>query len=129
MYYPGSHRFEDYLYHDGCKSVSDAERLTDDQDMRARIKHHVHSLKEQAAQRGIEKAAFAAKKGDVLIWHADLVHGGNPVSRITTRKSVVTHYCPKHLMPLFFERMDAPRIWNHDGHRYTTSHYLTDPLT
>ena len=96
--------------------------------MREQIEHHVNSLKERAEKRGIAKKTFAAKKGDVLIWHADLVHGGNPVSHITTRKSVVTHYCPKHLMPLFFEHMSNPRMWDHDGHRYTTSYYLTEPL-
>ena len=58
----------------------------------------------------------------MLVWHADLVHGGNPVSRVTTRKSIVTHYCPKHLTPLFAEQICAPKLWDHKGHRYTASH-------
>ena len=65
---------------------------------------------------------FAAKRGDVLIWHADLVHGGNPVSRSITRKSVVTHYCPKRLAPLFAEH-GRTKLYHHDGHVYTTSYY------
>jgi hypothetical protein len=86
------------------------------------------SMKEERAlERGIAKTPFAARRGDALVWHADLVHGGNPVSRTTTRKSIVTHYCPKHLSPLFSENV-ATRIWNHGGHRYTTSHYGGEPL-
>ena len=37
---------------------------------RAQIERHVHSLEERAAQRGIPKTPFAAKQGDVLVWHA-----------------------------------------------------------
>jgi ectoine hydroxylase-related dioxygenase (phytanoyl-CoA dioxygenase family) len=34
-----------------------------------------------------------AKKGDVLIWHANLVHGGAPIlNPALTRKSMVVHY-------------------------------------
>ncbi len=127
FYYPGSHRFEDFVYNDHYKSVHEAQRMTGEAAMRGQVERHVRSLEERAEQRGIAKSPFAARKGDVLVWHADLVHGGNPVSRVTTRKSIVTHYCPKHLSPLFSERM-AARLWNHSGHRYTTSHYSGEPL-
>jgi ectoine hydroxylase-related dioxygenase (phytanoyl-CoA dioxygenase family) len=34
-----------------------------------------------------------AKKGDVFIWHANLVHGGSPIKDpAITRKSMVVHY-------------------------------------
>jgi hypothetical protein len=127
FYYPGSHRFEDFIYGDNFKSVSEAQRMTGKAAPRAQIEGHVRSLEERAAQRGIPKAQFAAKKGDVLVWHADLVHGGNPVSRNITRKSIVTHYCPKHLSPLFAEHLPT-RQWDHGGHRYTTSHYSSEPV-
>lgn len=127
FYYPGSHQFDDFVYHDHYKSVSEAQRMTGDHAMREAIEHHVHSLEQRAQQNGIEKLPFAAKKGDVLVWHADLVHGGNPVSRTVTRKSIVTHYCPKHLTPLFSENTPT-RLWDHKGHRYTTSHYSMDPV-
>ncbi len=36
---------------------------------------------------------FLARKGDVLLWHGLLFHGGAPVRRRgTTRKSMVLHY-------------------------------------
>jgi ectoine hydroxylase-related dioxygenase (phytanoyl-CoA dioxygenase family) len=37
--------------------------------------------------------SFLAKKGDVLLWHGMLLHGGAPVLRRgTSRKSLVLHY-------------------------------------
>jgi ectoine hydroxylase-related dioxygenase (phytanoyl-CoA dioxygenase family) len=75
---------------------------------------------------GLTKQVFAAKKGDVLIWHSDLIHGGHPVSQDITRKSVVTHYCPKHVAPLYSET-HHPTFYEHDGHLYTSSHYPEFP--
>jgi len=40
-----------------------------------------------------QKEIFRAKKGDILIWHANLLHGGEAVSNPeSTRKSMVFHY-------------------------------------
>jgi hypothetical protein len=61
------------------------------------------------------------------MWHADLAYGGNPVSRTATRKSIVTHHCPRLLSRLFAESVVA-RLRNLGGHRYTTSHYGGEPL-
>lgn len=47
----------------------------------------------QLKERGLEKQSFAAKKGDVFIWHAHLLHGGGPINDINrTRRSLVFHY-------------------------------------
>ncbi|MEJ0020030.1 MAG: phytanoyl-CoA dioxygenase family protein [Acetobacteraceae bacterium] len=127
FYYPGSHKFEDFLYADQYKSVAEAQRMVAGVPVHEQVNRHVRSLEQRALERGIAKTAFAAKKGDVLVWHADLVHGGNPVSRDTTRKSIVTHYCPKHLSPLFSEGMRV-RLWEHNAHRFTSSHYASEPL-
>jgi Phytanoyl-CoA dioxygenase (PhyH) len=127
FYYPGSHRFEDFLYNEHYKSVHEAQRLTGDAAMRGQVERHAQSLEERARQRGIAKSSFNARKGDVLIWHADLAHGGNPVSNPSTCKSIVTHYCPKHLSPLFSEHV-ATKLWNHGGHRYTSRYYSGEPL-
>ena len=126
FYYPGSHRWPDFVYAERFKSVSEAQRMNGDRDIRGDITRHVQSLEQQARQAHMAKMPFAARKGDVLIWHADLVHGGNPVSQAVTRKSIVTHYCPKHLAPLFAEHMQT-RLWHHRGHCYTTSHYAGEP--
>ena len=40
-----------------------------------------------------KKDVFLAKKGDILIWHANLLHGGESVTNEnSTRKSMVFHY-------------------------------------
>lgn len=47
----------------------------------------------QIADAGLDWTAFAARAGDVFIWHAQLYHGGSPIDDMgLTRKSLVTHY-------------------------------------
>jgi hypothetical protein len=47
---------------------------------------------------------FHPKQGDVLLWHADLVHGGSKREhRNLTRQSLVTHYCPVNVDPLWMD--------------------------
>lgn len=121
FYYDGSHRVPDFLYGGQYKSVSEAERCNARHALPAEIPGHVESLDRRARQAGLRKSVFAAKQGDVLIWHAaDLVHGGNPISTQATRKSLVTHYCPKRLSPLFAERTPT-WLAEHEGHHYTSS--------
>ena len=50
---------------------------------------------------GLERRAFRPRKGDVLLWSADLAHGGSPVKRNVTRRSIVTHYCPVDRNPIY----------------------------
>jgi Phytanoyl-CoA dioxygenase (PhyH) len=122
FYYPGSHRFEDFLYAGAYKSVHEATRVTGQAGLGAEVAAHVASLEQRATAQGLARLPFAARRGDALIWHADLVHGGNPVSRDITRKSVVTHYCPKRLTTLGSETQTL-RVYRHGGHIYTTGHY------
>lgn len=45
------------------------------------------------AQRKLEPRTFAARKGDVLLWHSNLVHGGSVRRDVRqSRKSMVVHY-------------------------------------
>jgi hypothetical protein len=124
FYYPSSHRFEDFIYSGEYKSAHEAMRMTGAPFPHQQDRDHLQSLEEKANARGLAKTTFLAKKGDALIWHADLVHGGNPVSSDITRKSVVTHYCPEHLSPLFAENVPT-RLYRHNGYRYTSSYYLS----
>lgn len=42
---------------------------------------------------GLERLVFTPRKGDLLIWHSALVHGGMPrTNPALTRKSIVSHY-------------------------------------
>jgi len=47
-------------------------------------------------EKSLKKQSFHAKKGDLFIWHANLLHGGNPMNnKKLTRKSMVLHYYAK----------------------------------
>jgi hypothetical protein len=86
-YYPGSHRLpfvstEDYNSGNGRFTIgSDSNRLYEDK------------IGEIIAQYGLEKQVFLAKRGDVLIWHSNLLHAGTRIIREgATRRSMVCHY-------------------------------------
>ncbi len=50
-------------------------------------------MEELIREKDLQKEVFLAKKGDILIWHANLIHGGLPVvNPALTRKSMVIHY-------------------------------------
>lgn len=86
-YYPGSHTLPYYLNKDynnegnfimiGDKNYTEYEKM----------------IEEKIRENALEKKIFIAKAGDVLIWHANLFHGGEPhLNKQKTRKSVVFHY-------------------------------------
>ncbi|MCU0705083.1 MAG: phytanoyl-CoA dioxygenase family protein [Fimbriiglobus sp.] len=82
FYYPGSHRIPLYTFADGTHHASNAEAQA----------WHAYILSEIAA-RGLRRETFPAKKGDLFIWSANLVHGGSPIGDpARTRKSLVCHY-------------------------------------
>ncbi|NML34287.1 phytanoyl-CoA dioxygenase family protein [Paraburkholderia antibiotica] len=81
-YYPGSHKIEPMIFSNGLRHFVPDEMP----------KWHAY-IEEEVARRGFEKQVFSAKKGDVLIWHANLLHGGGPIADpARTRKSLVFHY-------------------------------------
>ena len=49
---------------------------------------------------GLERLIFTPRKGDLLIWHSALVHGGMPRNNpALTRKSMVSHYTTQEACP------------------------------
>jgi ectoine hydroxylase-related dioxygenase (phytanoyl-CoA dioxygenase family) len=82
IYYPGSHRVPPYRFSDGSIKQIDAER--------DRAGRHVARL---IARHRWQPVAFLADPGDVLIWHAQLLHGGSAITVPgETRLSAVIHY-------------------------------------
>ena len=86
-YYPGSHTLPYYMNKDydnegntcliGDKPYTEYEKM----------------IAQKVKEKGLEKKIFTAKKGDLLIWHANLFHGGEPhLNKNKTRKSMVFHY-------------------------------------
>lgn len=87
-YYPTSHKLP-YLMHDDYNHGGNALLLG--KNTYAKYEEAIaEQLKEQPQ---LEKKSFLAKKGDILIWHANLLHGGNPIlDDSKSRKSMVLHY-------------------------------------
>jgi ectoine hydroxylase-related dioxygenase (phytanoyl-CoA dioxygenase family) len=82
VYYPGSHKIPLYTFNDGTHHATREESADwyDYIDVQIRL-------------RGLKERAFLARKGDVFIWHSDLVHGGSPIADPRrTRSSLVCHY-------------------------------------
>jgi ectoine hydroxylase-related dioxygenase (phytanoyl-CoA dioxygenase family) len=124
MYYEGSHRLPEYYFSGEHKSWS-PERDGEDQHSEM-----LRGLDENAARLGMPRKTFLAKKGDALIWAADLAHGGSPVQDDSkTRKSLVGHYCPNRIDPHYFKWASHRRTkLAYDRGFYSTSYYqLGDP--
>jgi ectoine hydroxylase-related dioxygenase (phytanoyl-CoA dioxygenase family) len=50
-------------------------------------------MERQLHSRGLQHESVYARAGDVVMWHADTVHGAEPIGdRSLTRKSMVGHY-------------------------------------
>lgn len=81
-YFPGSHRIDPYRFSTGSYHVNLPEMTPWADYMAAQID-----------TRGLEEQRFLAKRGDLFIWHALLLHGGSEICRAgLTRKSLVTHF-------------------------------------
>jgi phytanoyl-CoA hydroxylase len=90
-YYPGSHRIPKFnfgtgIHFDGGRSYYGPEDYA---------KH----LDKVCTEMGFKKEEFLPKKGDALIWHSALAHGGSYLTKEVTRKSFVTHFTTEQSYP------------------------------
>jgi phytanoyl-CoA hydroxylase len=110
-YYIGSHRAPDFLFGGSNKW------------MESHPEEHsqfLQSLHEDAKALDQVKGSFLGKKGDVLVWHADLAHGGSPISQPSlTRKSLVTHFTRSEDEP-FYRRSVVHREFELGGVRFVS---------
>lgn len=89
FYYPGSQRLPYALSRAVGIEARDARGGIYDA-YRAKYESHIQRL---IAEHGLEPVPFTPRKGDVLLWHANLIHGGAPRRGAElTRRSVVCHY-------------------------------------
>ena len=95
-------------------------------------KEFLKSLHVQAEKKELSLNTFAAKKGDVFLWHADLAHGGSKIiKQDATRKSLVTHFCPKSVRPRFSDVI-GDEYYEYDdsnGNLFASRHYHMSDLT
>lgn len=86
-YYPSSHRLPLVLNAD-FDNVGTAFKTAKND-----YCDYEEKIAEIIAEKGLKKELFLPKKGDVLIWHANLLHGGEPIQNPqSSRKSMVFHY-------------------------------------
>ena len=62
---------------------------------------------------------FLPKKGDVLVWHGNLIHEGTAINDIKlTRKSYVTHYTGLDSYPPAHKRFDGSGVMENGGYAF-----------
>lgn len=81
-YFPGSHLIPLHRFSDGSRHA-----------IRSEVPAWSDYIRREMKARGIEEQVFLAKKGDVFIWHSDLVHAGSLIRDMRrTRMSLICHY-------------------------------------
>jgi hypothetical protein len=89
VYYPGSHRLP-YIYSREC-GISIEEAQTDY--LTAYAQKYEPFIQQLIADNHLEPRYFLPKKGDVLFWHANLLHGGSKMNDgKSSRRALVCHY-------------------------------------
>ncbi|HEX3431399.1 MAG TPA: phytanoyl-CoA dioxygenase family protein [Rhizomicrobium sp.] len=82
FYYPGSHRIPPFRFSHGRLEMVPQEMGECEKYVRASL-----------ASFSMRERQFYGKRGDVFIWHAQLLHGGAPIRDLSaTRRSLVTHF-------------------------------------
>jgi phytanoyl-CoA hydroxylase len=119
VYYPGSHLWPDFLFSGSFKHY-DAERDGDGQ-----LQQWFRWIHEEAARRETPLQSFLPRKGDLLFWHAALAHGGAPINKTAaTRHSLVGHYCPEGVRPLYhYYKPAQSRRYRWQNCSYYSSYY------
>ena len=104
FYYPGSHRLPYLLNSDFNEGETPLLLGNKDYvDYEDRIAQQIKDL-------SLQPEVFLAKKGDMLVWHANLIHGGMPVKNpALTRKSMVIHYYAKDVIK-YHEITERPSL-------------------
>ncbi|MBS4063076.1 MAG: phytanoyl-CoA dioxygenase family protein [Chitinophagaceae bacterium] len=104
FYYPGSHKLP-YLLNDNFENYSTQFKLGN-----KHYSDYEDLVEEIISKTSFEKKVFLPKKGDVLIWHANLIHGGMPVVNPSlTRKSMVIHFYAKDVIK-YHEITERPSL-------------------
>ena len=103
-YYPGSHRlpFVSTLDYPSGNTKWTLGKETN--------KRYEDKIAEIIKDNNLVSKTFLAKKGDVLIWHSNLLHGGQAIKKEgATRKSMVAHYFCKEVI-CYHEMSQRPAL-------------------
>lgn len=117
MYIPGSHKIKETLFSGKYKNWKPNRDSNEEHDA------HLQRILNEAKNLGLQTQKFLPKKGDVLLWHADLIHGGAPIENENlSRWSHVTHYCPASQRPSYFPTKNQLTKFN-DVANYSSRFY------
>lgn len=104
VYYPGSHRLP-YLTTEHYDSGNTQWTIGAHSNRR-----YEDAIERLIQENGLQKQVFLPKRGDVLIWHANLLHGGSPILKPgATRQSMVCHYYAEGVLA-YHEMSQRPAI-------------------
>jgi hypothetical protein len=104
FYYPGSHRLP-YILNEDFHHKNNFWILGD----------HLHEKYEKKVaeiiqEKALKEEIFRPKKGDLMIWHTNLLHGSAPKQNpLLTRKSMVMHYFAKGVL-CYHEMLEKPAV-------------------
>lgn len=88
-YYPGSHRLP-YVY---SRDVGIADRAMQETGYHEFALKYTPAIRDTIETRSLRPVHFLANQGDVLLWHANLLHGGSTWTDVAcSRRSIVFHY-------------------------------------
>lgn len=83
--YPRSHLIPPYTFSNGLHHAMEGE-----------MQGWGTYVDAEMAARSIEPVRVLAAPGDLVLWHADLLHGADPITNPSaTRRSLVAHYFPE----------------------------------
>jgi phytanoyl-CoA hydroxylase len=109
IYYPESHRDPEFLFEGHYKWFYPGSR-----DLGA----FYASLNAAAERRKNTRRILRVSKGDVLIWSAELAHGGGEIDDSSkTRQSIVAHYSPGNVYPMYRHYGGASEILDYGNGR------------
>jgi Phytanoyl-CoA dioxygenase (PhyH) len=92
VYYPGSHKLP-YLFSKDVDITESEFKKIGYASYHAKYEPRIRQMIEDHE---LQPHYFHANKGDVLIWHANLIHGGSPRRNLQlSRKALVCHYFVK----------------------------------
>lgn len=104
FYYPGSHRLP-YLLNDDFGNISSAWMLGNRE-----YADYEDVIADLVRKKDLKPVVFLPRKGDLLIWHANLIHGGMPITDASlTRRSMVVHYFARDVIK-YHEITERPTL-------------------
>jgi len=104
FYYPGSHKLP-YMMNKDFSHGGNKWLIGKNYN-----KEYTFKILSIIKENKFEHKVFTASKGDVLIWHANMLHGGSKVNNSAlSRKSMVLHYFGKDVIK-YHERSERPSL-------------------